>query len=602
MNPETTSTQCEVSIAGAPLDPLVGALLVSVEVDSTMFVPSQFRLVFQGVPDDVLIPGGLQLATPITVSASNEAAPIPLITGEVTAVEVEYALGETRTIVRGMDMCHRLMRGTNTMSYPEAIASEVVAGLLAEAAVPPGEVMATSVVYPWLTQANVSNWVFIQQLAALSNYVAYSDALGLFNFCPMPEPEAGEPPVLTYDQPPMGTQLVMGINLLRLRAVVTTSEQVPAVTVTGYDPMMAAPVVGLMATLPSTSQSEDFAVLPPTLAGEMEADPFFDSSRPFDDQSAAELWASSIGADIAGAMAEVEAECVGNPSLLAGESVTIGMAGLPFDGYYICTAARHVFDSDNGGYTTWLTVGGFQDRSLFALSSGAAPLSRTRPTVAGLVIGTVVDNEDPAQLGQVKVMFPWLDPDYISAWARVMQIGATKDGGGFLWVPEIGDEVLLGFDRGDIDHPYVIGGLYNGVTMPIPPPAIEAGAVSSRRIVSGTGHTIQWNDGPEAVGISIMTAPAESAPTSIVLDGDEVKITISSDGQISITGQAGITISSEGPLSLDGTEISIGSSDTTSLSLAGAEISMGSAETTSVMLSSSGEVNVSGSMISLGGG
>ena len=60
-------------------------------------------------------------------------------------------------------------------------------------------------------------------------------------------------------------------------------------------------------------------------------------------------------------------------------------------------------------------------------------------------------------------MFPWLSPAYISAWARVMQIGASKVGGGFLWIPEIGDEVLIGFDRGSIDHPYVIGNLYNGI-------------------------------------------------------------------------------------------------------------------------------------------
>ena len=71
-------------------------------------------------------------------------------------------------------------------------------------------------------------------------------------------------------------------------------------------------------------------------------------------------------------------------------------------------------------------------------------------------------------------MFPWLSPDYISAWCRVMQIGASKIGGGFLWLPEIGDEVLIGFDRGPIDHPFVIGNLYNGIAAPLPPRASRA--------------------------------------------------------------------------------------------------------------------------------
>ena len=87
--------------------------------------------------------------------------------------------------------------------------------------------------------------------------------------------------------------------------------------------------------------------------------------------------------DIAGALAELEGECVGNPSLLAGESITLGMAGMPFDGYYVCSAARHVFEPDNGGYTTWVTVGGFRDRSLYALSSGAGPADSKRPDHPG---------------------------------------------------------------------------------------------------------------------------------------------------------------------------------------------------------------------------
>ncbi len=223
-----------------------------------------------------------------------------------------------------MDKSHRLMRGTQTMAYPEMTASDVVTMLVGEAGVIPGEIIPTTNIYPWLTQANVSAWVFIQQLAALENYVAYADALGLFNFCPMPTPEAGMPPAMTYATPPMGTQLVMGKNLVRLRAVVSAAEQVPAVTVTGYDPMLGVPVIGPWPTVPSSSQSIDPATLPPLVGGEFEAVPFFDASVPFDNEGAAMSWAESIAADIAGALAELEGECLGNPALLAGESVTVG--------------------------------------------------------------------------------------------------------------------------------------------------------------------------------------------------------------------------------------------------------------------------------------
>ena len=76
--------------------------------------------------------------TPISVLVSNDGVPTPLITGEVTAVEVEHSDGETLTIVRGMDRSHRLMRGTKTMAYPEMTAAAVVTMLLGESEVLPG--------------------------------------------------------------------------------------------------------------------------------------------------------------------------------------------------------------------------------------------------------------------------------------------------------------------------------------------------------------------------------------------------------------------------------------------------------------------------------
>ncbi len=315
-------------------------------------------------------------------------------------------------------------------------------------------------------------------------------------------------------------------------------------------------------------------------------------------------WAGSIAADIAGSLAEMEGECVGNPALLAGESITLGMAGQPFDGYYICSAARHVFAPNSGGYTTWVTVGGFRDRSLFALSSGASSTQPTRPSISGLVIGTVVDNVDPMELGQVKVMFPWLAPDYISAWCRVMQIGASKAGGGFLWVPEIDDEVLIGFDRGSIDHPFVIGNLYNGVASPLPPPEI-AGVVRqpAHRLPHGPHHPVERRPGGDGDQHHDRAGrePPDVGGARRRRDQDHHQLA-GAGGDHRRPG--GVDLGGGGPLSLNAPTISIGSEETASVSVAGASVSVGGPTTESVAVGSpsTAEVSVSGAIVSLGAG
>jgi uncharacterized protein involved in type VI secretion and phage assembly len=85
--------------------------------------------------------------------------------------------------------------------------------------------------------------------------------------------------------------------------------------------------------------------------------------------------------------------------------------------------------------------------------------------VYGLVVGLVTNNKDPQKWGRVKVKFPWLADDVESHWARVCQPMAGKQRGQW-WIPEIDDEVLCGFEHGDVRFPYVVGSLYNGVDTP----------------------------------------------------------------------------------------------------------------------------------------
>jgi type VI secretion system secreted protein VgrG len=73
----------------------------------------------------------------------------------------------------------------------------------------------------------------------------------------------------------------------------------------------------------------------------------------------------------------------------------------------------------------------------------------------------VIDNNDPEGMGRVKVEFYWAGENMKSDWMRLIQPHAGA-GKGFYFVPEVGEEVLVGFEGGSAERPYVMGTQYNG--------------------------------------------------------------------------------------------------------------------------------------------
>jgi phage baseplate assembly protein V len=105
----------------------------------------------------------------------------------------------------------------------------------------------------------------------------------------------------------------------------------------------------------------------------------------------------------------------------------------------------------------------------------------------GLVIGKVVAVVDNENQGRIQVQFPWLDDELKSSWASVVSPFAGNDRGLF-WMPELGDEVLIGFVHGDFSQAFVLGAMWNGVAgAPSPDPR-------QRMIRSKNGHTIRFVD------------------------------------------------------------------------------------------------------------
>jgi uncharacterized protein involved in type VI secretion and phage assembly len=99
-------------------------------------------------------------------------------------------------------------------------------------------------------------------------------------------------------------------------------------------------------------------------------------------------------------------------------------------------------------------------------------------TINGVVIGVVTNVADPQGQIRVRVHFPWMDDAQETDWIRIATMMAGG-GRGSMFMPEVQDEVLVGFEHGDTRFPYVVGFLWNG--QDAPPGRTCATARSSRR-------------------------------------------------------------------------------------------------------------------------
>jgi phage baseplate assembly protein V len=153
--------------------------------------------------------------------------------------------------------------------------------------------------------------------------------------------------------------------------------------------------------------------------------------------------------------------------------------------------------------------------------------------VWGVVAGIVTNNQDPDNLGRVKVKIPYLTGSEESNWARVASLMAGKERGAF-FLPEVGDEVLLAFECGDITHPYVIGALWNGVDKP--PGTNSDGQNDLRFLKSRSGHLIRLDDKDGAEKIEIID---KTGKNTITIDTKANTIRIAAEQDIEITASNG---------------------------------------------------------------
>ncbi|MET7390775.1 phage baseplate assembly protein V [Streptomyces sp. NPDC005529] len=524
--PETIRPGVKVGVfpVALPMSPLVFDRLLRVTVDTHLHLPDMFELVFlEGDMTNSALEAGLEIGAWVEIwgAASGLSLPMTLIAAEVTSVEAVCENMQVLTVVRGFDRSHRLQHARRTRVFTQETDASIAQRIAVEAGLIPGEIDLTTTIHTHMPQVNQTDWDFLKQRAREIGYET-GVSNGLFHF----RKASGTGPRALLP----GFDLTYKENLLSFHPSITTANLTPMVEVRSWDNSNAKamrasqPVTGSSASLldpllqPALLAWRSAGVTLPTppppptnprLAAQLLSLPnpnaFVVNDRPAGDGifpekalfDAAEGLANQIGSTYA----EAEGLAVGHPLIQAGNAVSVDGVPLQFEGKWWVTRAQHVFDAEEQGYNTRFWATGRHDRSLLGLASlGAA--QGGPPRIEGMLCGIVTDTGDPIlpPKGRVKVMLPVLSPAYVTDWARVVQVGAGSNGGTY-FLPEVGDEVLVGFEFGDVRRPYVIGGLLNnnssyhlnGLGGPAVMPPV-AGQVVRRGFVSPTGNRLSFYD------------------------------------------------------------------------------------------------------------
>ena len=450
--------------------------------------------------------GPFQPGASIEIRAGYHSELRSVFSGIVTGLEASFTASSIPTLtVDARSKSILLAAGVRARSFENVSDVDVVARIASDHGLSAEVDEALS--YETLFEPTRTDWERVVARATRYGWVAYvrDDVLRLG-----PPAPAEEPITLTH-----------GKNLLEIRLREDLRNRTDPVTINVWDPTGQE---SLESESSADSEGPDTGSRPTLTAAiaELTSDRVdtVAGSPASGDQAAADLL--SAGRARVEALHHINGRgaTVGVPDLRIDSWVRIEAGGQRLGGTHYVSQVRHRIG--RGGYTTEFTLG--LERPLRPAAHPANP--------AGLTLAVVESLDDPSGWGRVKVVFPWLGDDVLAVWARLALLDAGSDFG-TLFVPEVGQEVVVGFVGAD--EPVVLGALWNG--QHAPPEQIDPEANDVRSIVTKSGHRLRFDDAGQTVEV------ASSDGRSVLLDDANQSITLGEAGGSSIViDSSGITL------------------------------------------------------------
>jgi uncharacterized protein involved in type VI secretion and phage assembly len=542
-----------IKIDGTAFDPKLNDSLIEVIVDTNLFLSSMFSILVQDDADpdsgkmEYIDSDKFKVGAQVKIEMETDQIPgestvkATLIEGEVTAIEPVFsAAGPVMLRVRGYDRSHRLTRGKKTRTFLEMTDADLVRKIAGDAGLT-AEVDTTSQKYDYVMQYNQTDWDFLWSRARRLGHLICTEGKKLVFKKPETILGTAAPATLTW-----------GNNLRSFEPRLSVMGQVSEVETTSWDPGTKQAIVGkesgAVKVVPEIGLKEN--------SGGVLAKKAFGAAVghiadvPVQNQGQAQAISKGVLTRAESTFIQAEGECAnGDPRLLAGRTVEVAGVGTRFSGKYHVTEARHEYS--RGVYTVNFGVTGQAPNTLHALLDRGN--SSGNNNINGVVTAVVTDLNDTEKLGRVKVKFPWLpkngSAEVSSTWARLAVPSGGKERG-FFFTPEVDDEVLVIFEHGDVNFPYIVGALWNKKDKPPAGTAeiVKDGTVNQRVIRSRSGHTIILDDTKGKEQIIIQD---KSAKNSIVINSKDKSMTIKAEGDLIFEAGGKFTVTSKGDVSVD---------------------------------------------------
>ena len=511
-----------IDIGGSSASAAVLGRLIDLRIDRRLNLTGSASMRFSGATDGL----GLPLGTKVDVIAPGGQK---AFSGVVTAVEVERYDAQHRVTTIGLlDHSCKLRHTSRTMTRLKVRASDVATSMAQAAGLQPS-VTSTTTRYEYLLQ-NGNDLDYLDGLLAREGCDWWCDGL---KFVAKPLTVAGGQ-----------AKVVKAVELERLSVrassirpdkVVVRGWGVDHTAVTGQEALQAGHLGGSGAMADMVKKANGALGSPQEHST---------ASLPVIDAQEAARLAGAALTRAASAALRAELEGPGLWDIGPGDVVEVKDGG-DATGKYLVTEVQHRFAD---GLASSRIISG--DRRPTTIGGPAAD-EPTAPVLHGIVVGVVTDLNDPKKKGRVRARVPGLDGQQESDWARVSSI-AAGNGRGSSIRPEVGDEVLMAFEGGDLRKPVILGSLFTAKT-DLPDLTLGQGKFERATVLHQFGHSIVlWGDqSTEGIEIKLKGgATLKVDNTGFLLKGGGKQTTTKIE-----QGQSSIEMKKDGTITIKGVKI-----------------------------------------------